>query len=650
MSWTRCVLACAVAASAISMSSIADGAGAGEAFIPAKGLVVQGRAVPTDAETLAVNRFAEEFARFTGARPTIVWGERPTAHEPRLIVGNRATLASLFKRHNWDGLVRSKDADLRGQSYVIEAVEDSGSPAPSITVAGYGEQDTPRGSLGMSYGLAELLRRLDVRADVWGFALPIKPLVGTPATPHRTLYTAKFIDETVDAGYDRMVLGSAFPSSMYSGDNAEELAGVMRDHQEQRRLIELARRRGLEVCQYILPPFVRPEILRQHLDLQGEGFYNQKPGHGGLCWSKPQGREMIRRFTREKMEYFGPVDVYSVWFYDPGGCFCKDCKANQAKNIYDQLMLVTELAKSISPNARIEAVLWPTWCFHEYQTRGIPFTDEETRTFVRDFLARSAEKFGPGKLTIVDTCESDVSNIYNGLVDPKVFQRDGFMYSAMGMPGELAYRFPPFKFKYLNDQMGLARSRGVETATLYTAGWLTPSIYAFADDLYHRNTDWRVAVRNYARTVAKGECYQPYVDLLLTLEDAAGKTRYDEIDASLKRAEALWKTVDASPHFYGDHGWLKGYMIAQRHYLEMARATDEQTFAKWFSDYKRELGTIPEFQGYAAALSPELIVNAHLTNYWRGPAGDKSTVGLGVKAVAPNSAKVDPRTGDKVVQ
>ncbi|MHB0998568.1 MAG: hypothetical protein ACYC27_04920 [Armatimonadota bacterium] len=437
---------------------------------------------------------------------------------------------------------------------------------------------------------------------------------------------------------------------MYDRENLSEYTNILREQQEQRQLIELARRRGMEICQYILPPFVRPTILEKYLDLQGEGFYNQKPGHGGLCWSKPKARQMIKDFTRERMEHFGPVDVYAIWFYDPGGCFCKDCKANQAQNIFDQLSMVDDLAKTISPGARIEAVLWPTWCFHEYQTRGIPFTREETETFVKDFLAKCKAKYGSGKLAIVDSCESSITNIYNGLVDPNVFMRNGFMYSAMGMPGELAYRFPPFRFKYLDTELSIIRDQGIQTATLYLAGWLTPSVYAFADILYNKNADWQSSMRNYAHLAAKGEAYEPYLSLLSTLEEANGKTDYAQIDALLTKAEILWQKVDASPHFYGDRDWLKGYMLAQRHYLEMARAKDEATFAQWLADYKQKLRAIPEFTSYADALGPDLIVNGHLTNYWRGPAGDKSTVGLGAKPAAGNTGKVDSRTGDRVVE
>jgi hypothetical protein len=438
-------MALAIVSPAISALELND------RFIPVKELVICGRSIPSDAETLAVNRFVSEYTRFTGTKPSIVWGDRLLKSGVRITIGNEATLAPLFKDRKWDSLVNNPDKDILNQSYLIEAIKGRGSSS-TITVAGYGDQDTPRGSLGISYGLAELIRRLDVRDGVWGFVLPKKSLVKTPATPHRTLYTGKFINDMIDAGFDRIILGPGFSTSMYDKDNQSEIAGIMREHQEERDLINLAHRRGIQICQYILPPYVRPEVLEHHIDLQCEGFYNQKPGHGGLCWSKPKAREMIKEFTRERMEYFGPVDYYAVWFYDPGGCFCPQCKANQATNIFEQLMLVKDLAKTISPDARIQAVLWPTWCFHEYQQRGIPFTAEEVQTFVKDFLARCSKAFAPGELTILDTCESDVSNIYNGLVDPKLFKLNGFMYSAMGMPGELAYRFPP-----LNSNTWLTR-------------------------------------------------------------------------------------------------------------------------------------------------------------------------------------------------
>jgi hypothetical protein len=103
--------------------------------------------------------------------------------------------------------------------------------------------------------------------------------------------------------------------------------------------------------------------------------------------------------------------------------------------------------------------------------------------------------------------------------------------------------------------MNLAQSRGVDDTTLYLAGWLTPTVYAFGDILYNNQTDWKNVAKNCAHAVAKGEAYQPYADLLMTLEETSAKTDYKEIDLSLTKAEELWHRVDSSTNFYGDRDW-----------------------------------------------------------------------------------------------
>ncbi|MHB0998567.1 MAG: hypothetical protein ACYC27_04915 [Armatimonadota bacterium] len=154
-----------------------------EIFIPANNLKICGNTIPTDAEMLAVKHFAEKFDKYTGTQPVITWGKNESDTGLRVVIGTRSNMASVFRTRKWDGLVKSKDADILNQSYVIDAY------GSTIYVAGYGRQATPRGSLGLSYGLAELIRRLDIRDGVWGFTLPTKPLTGSPAASSTALHS-----------------------------------------------------------------------------------------------------------------------------------------------------------------------------------------------------------------------------------------------------------------------------------------------------------------------------------------------------------------------------------------------------------------------------------------------------------------------------
>ncbi|NIA15119.1 MAG: hypothetical protein GWP08_13690 [Nitrospiraceae bacterium] len=188
--------------------------------------------------------------------------------------------------------------------------------------------------------------------------------------------------------------------------------------------------------------------------------------------------------------------------------------------------------------------------------KTIPYeSQEDVKALVNGFLAKCLDQFGPRGLTIMDSCEADTTNVYNGLVRPEQFKRNAFMYSVLGMAGECGMVFPPFRFRYLNETMGKARDAGLEEATLFLMYSATnfPSVYTFGDVLYEGGFDWRAGIGRYAATVAKdAESRADLVKLLAALEEMFTAANFDDKDAQLREAEAAWERLAQAPELYVD--------------------------------------------------------------------------------------------------
>ncbi len=608
-----------------------------ERFIPVQDMVVIGDSSPTEAENLAIGHFNREFQRITGRSLPTMCGVSAGDHAS-IVVGNRATLESYFVKGGYRLPRSGETEDVANQSYVVDVPAPNDATRPILLAAGFGPKRTARAYLGMSYALGELLRRLDIRNGQWGFALPMQPILASPRMPNRTLYLmnshncnpglsleyfsdeqlADYVDRLVDARYSRISFWQWSTLYLYPGNAEDRRADNQRIHQAMRKVFDRARRRGLEVYHQLTPAHANVELLPNDPKFVATGYY----GRTSVCWSQPEARELARKMAQTEMEYYGPVDGYIVWFYDPGGCFCPDCAAHQADRLFDQLMTVVNLAKTISPNAKFEAVLWPTWDFPSHtKDIGFPgkgYTPDDVKAFVGDFLSKCLAQFGPRGLTIMDSCEADNTNIYNGFVKPEEFQRNAFMYTVLGMASEQAYPFAPFKLQYLSEQMGKARDRGLEEGVLFIQYAATnyPGVFAFADTLYEDGAVWESTAQRLASTLAKGDARKPFLDLLTAMEDLVRATRFDDMENAVRHAEDASAQLERSPHFVGDRDWLKGYIKAQRYYLQLAQAEDEKTFADTLARFKADLAAIPMYQDYALrSLTPALAHN-HIKGYW----------------------------------
>lgn len=648
--------------------SVLAGAGtdptADERFIPLEGLSIEAPSEPSDAHSLALRHFTGELARFTGKPCPVTWGSVTTG--PALLTGNQSSLKALFNEHAWQSKV--SDADLQNQSYVIDVIDRGGSPA--LVAGGLGVGADARGSLGLGYALADLLRRLDLRDGRWGFVLPPTPVVASPACPNRVFYQMnsdnaspglslehftqaemeRYVDFLVDARYSRVTFFEWRVFYLYPGANEERRPRNLAVHRAMRQFLDYARRRGLEAYQMVTPshvdvsPFLPDPKFRATTTNPGKdtGFFFYE----SCCWSQPEARDLARRMMRTEMEYYGPLDGYTVWFWDPGGCLCADCVAHQAERILDQLLTIKDLATITSPNARFEAVLWPTWAFPNYHDYGIPFTKESAEQVARDFTRLALEHFAPRALTIVDGGEDGFTNLFNGVVDPVSFPRDAFIYRVMGQQGECCYPFALFRVRYMAGIADTLKKNSIEAATFFTIYNTSnrPSVFAFADLLYESAPTPSDTLLRYAALNAKGPAQARYVELLEALEDLVeakpidrntslekdfGNTPYEIRDRAVRHAERAWDALKDEPLFFDDRDWLAGFVPAQRAYLEMARAQDEAAFTTWYDKLKTTTAAIPMYRAFAEkSLSRGLCVRHHLAPYWRGPSNDARTLGL----------------------
>ncbi len=633
----------------------------GDEFIPVTEVVVSASLNSTDAETLSLKHFARSVKKFTG----IDLGSSTGAADPQhttLITGTRHSHQTLFDEQAW--LADAKLDDELHQSYVVATLAKEGDTPRRLVAVGFGTDRTPRASLGMGYALGELLRRLDLRDGVWGFAIPTAPIICSPAMPNRTIYLMNsnhmnpglslelmsaeeihaYADFLVVARYSRVSFwqwssfylypgnekgGSALSVGAWTAeterDQQARRARNQRVHQAMRCFFAYARRRGLEVYHQLSPMHANVDLLPADPKFAATGYY----GRSSVCWAQPEGRELARRMAQAEMEYFGPVDGYIVWFYDPGGCFCDTCYPNQAEHLFQQFSMVEELAITISPGAKFQVVLWPTWCFHE--TKGIPYKSvTEVQEFVSSFLKKMRQSHPRRSISIMDTCELEHSNLYNGLVDPQDFKRTAFLYSVLGLPSESAYPFASFRLNELATVLGRARDRDLEDATLFLQYTATnmPAVFAFADVLYEKSATAEQTAIRYAKTIAKGGCQQEFANLLLQLDQVRDAQKYPAKERALTQALEIGESVMKDQLFFGDQDWLRGQLLAQKHYLGMARAGSSPRFLDHLSKLKREIGDIPMYRDFVTNVLTADLAGQHVKTYWRGPLNDTSVIGL----------------------
>lgn len=605
-------------------------------WVPIRNLVVVGPQTPTDAESIALARFVREVRRVTGVTLPVVFGEVPS--RPVVLVGNRATLPEQFRQ--WGDIVPPpRDGeDVARQSYVVGLMAGRSRARPVILAAGLGADRTARGHLGTAYALGDLLRRLDIRGNQWGFLLPEQPVGQVPTVTHRILYVMNsslqnpglslehfneeqvqdYVDSLVEARFSRVCLFQWGEYYLYPGNAPSFESDRQRVRRVMRQFFQRARQRGLEVYLQFSISHAIPEVLPEGGRLRAQGYYAPY----SVCWSQPEARKLAAEMARLEMTYYGPADGYMVWFYDPGGCFCQECATHQSERIFDQLMTVVKLAEVISPGARFQASLWPTWAFAREKERvghpGRGYTEMEVREFVTDFLNRCLRQFGRRKLTIIDSLEGDETNIYNGNVRREDFLRSGFLYTVQGMPSENVYPFPLFRIHDTVEQMARARERGLNEAQIFIQYSATnfPSVYAFADSLYSRDATYEAVADRLVSTLAKGDARAPFRAFLDAVEELGRATTWEAAHQAVVRLKEAAEQTLGRGGFVGNPDWLRGYVLAQQYYLQLAGARDDQEFASIAERFRNDLAALPLYAHYAQNTLSVDLLRKHVKTFW----------------------------------
>ena len=639
---------------------------AGTLDVPLEGLSVWGASEPTDAEMLAVRHLAREVKKLTGYSMPISWGGN-TPSDKAIVVGNRATVPDML-----DGLAAPDgdhaeySQDIASQSFVAFV-----KPQDLIVAAGLGIGRTPRDSLGMSYAIGVLVESLDVKEGVWRFSLPDAPIVRTPRVPVRDLYVMgsfggypglsieqmsepemeDYVDFVVDARYSRVSFFFwremyLYPDNMDTKIIGEERrAGIVQEyglytpdirkynensHKKFRAFLEFAQRRGLEAYQMITPAHAILDLLPgKPDDWAGVGYY----GATGGCWSKPEVREIAQKACQLEMEYFAPVDGYTIWFYDPAGCFCEQCKPNQADMLLDQFKLVHDLGKRISPEAEYAIGAAPIFVFEEAKF----YTRQELDTWVPAFFDKCRDLLGGGRPMVVDHGENDLTAVYNGWVDPGRFRRQAMLYSTYGMMGEYSYVFPHVRFGYIkenaHDRTARHRLEGGMVMTMHNVG-NRPGVWSVGHALYGTVDSWRELAESVARYEAKGPAYQPYLDILLA-DEAVSTTgsapeqtdpqvNYAAEDRHISTMERAWEQMRGSIRFFrGSADQIAGFVAAQRWYWRMAKCTDESEFTRLYHEFTDEFSKNPVYAHYVTRVPSREDTGFQAYWVWRYYAFDR---------------------------
>lgn len=162
-----------------------------------------------------------------------------------------------------------------------------------------------------------------------------------------------------------------FPGSPDTADEDDRVR-----HQRLQRMIRHAHRRGLKVGYLFAPTTVPRDIFEANRDTLAATIGYVKHGFPVVC-SAADGEVRMKNRTwnsswqlmtdiwDRQLELFQEADLFQLWFYDPGGCFCGEDKHNclglQAQRMMQQVRHFHATARRVNPDCQFEVSLWPTW-------------------------------------------------------------------------------------------------------------------------------------------------------------------------------------------------------------------------------------------------------------------------------------------------
>lgn len=308
------------------------------------------------------------------------------------------------------------------------ALESAGVPLPekaqAYSLATEGKRVIVCGAdgRGVLYGLGHLLRQLNLEAG--RAPLPVLRETRAPAVYNRGVYFAthfnnyyetapldridRYVEEMALWGFDLLMVwfdANWFPHGFWKdpASRGSRMAARIR------HIAAKARTCGLKVGT---------------VGIANEGFANQPPPglradirarHGGfypfsqICPSKPDGLRMILDNRKKITELIGPVDFYTHWPYDQGGCGCERCAHEPGRWGKTFLKLgpaIADIVRKANPDVKIFVSTW--------------LMDEKERGLVYDLCDRKADWF-QGLLTHAEQAgERAIDSRYEKLVFPEI--------------------------------------------------------------------------------------------------------------------------------------------------------------------------------------------------------------------------------------
>lgn len=336
------------------------------------------------------------------------------------------------------------------------------------------------------------------------------------------------------------------------------------------------------------------------------------------------------------MEYFAPVDGYTIWYYDPGGCFCSYCKPNQAAQLFSQTKLVSDIGDQVSPGASYTIGIAPAFVFAE----NAFYTQQEMDIWMPNFLSQIHNYYGTGgkRIMISDHGENEQSGLYIGWVNSTWFMKQPMLYSTYGMMCEYGYVVPHIRFGYIHQNLvQRAMNHQTEGGVIMTAHSAInkPGVYAAGYGMYEQPSSWQEMAQAYARYIAKGESYQPFLDIVLADESVQNvgndpseqyqpESNYVKQDGYITDMENAWNRLAAKEHYLGDPDQLRGFVKAQRYYWRLAKCTNQSEFTNIANAFKADLSAIPMYTHYMTKVPSSQDLAFHAKWVWRWWVWDRN--------------------------
>ena len=190
-----------------------------------------------------------------------------------------------------------------------------------------------------------------------------------------------------------------------------------------------------------------------------------------------------------------------------------------------------------------------------------------------------------------------------------------------------------------------------------------PGVWSVGRALYGSINDWHELADSFAHYEAKGEAYQPYLDILLADEavavigSAAGQTdpqaNYAAQDQHITAMESAWiRLQPQAAQFRGNIDQVAGFVAAQRWYWSMAKCTDEAEFTRLYQDFTNDLSPNPEYAHFVQRVPSREDAGFQAYWVWRYFVWDKNNkTGMAPVVTKPEEMLQHERPatdGDKV--